>query len=90
MRKAVHTTPFLYDRFISEPFTKKDQWWNAESTGIYMYYAQTILELSRKVVITSQIAMPGLVTLASSFEKKLLNAYKEQCKIKWLQIIYSV
>jgi len=47
-----------------------------------MYYAQTILELSRKVVITSQIAMPGLVTLASSFEKKLLNAYKEQCKIK--------
>jgi len=52
--KAVHTTLFLYDRFISELFTKNDEMRNPP---VYKLYAQTILELSRKVINTLQKEM---------------------------------
>jgi len=52
--KSVHTTPLLYDRFTTELLTKN------EKCRIHslIYYAQPIQELSRKVIITLQKALP--------------------------------
>ena len=52
--KAVHTTPFLCDRFTSELFTMNDEMKNPLVYCIYR--AQTILELfrKRKLIITSK------------------------------------
>jgi len=70
MKGSAHDSlHLLYHRFISELFTEYDEMWNLL---VYMCYAQTIVELSRKLINTSQKTMPT----SSSFLLTLLEARK--------------
>jgi len=76
--KAVRTTPFLYDRFAA----KNDGMRNPLESVLY---AQTILEMPRKIAIASQKTM----TISSSFQKKTTTSlwkriYCIWCLREWL------